>query len=121
MRCAARDRVQLAAHLVNDEYVWSWNSRVDRPREPGSRPLEFRQSTFQGQVLSPEQLSRLRLDANPALLSQGRATQLALAVLDGQGSLQEAASKLTVELPDQFPGVPQALTFLCSLYGRYWR
>jgi protein arginine N-methyltransferase 1 len=113
--------VQLTAQLVNDDYIWSWNSRVDRPGEPGFRPLEFRQSTFQGLVLSPERLSRMRLDTPPVVLPHGRATQSALVAMNGQAALQDIASKLAAELPDQFPGVAEAVAFLCSLYGRYWR
>jgi protein arginine N-methyltransferase 1 len=113
--------IQLAAHLVNDNYTCSWISRVDRPREPASPPLEFRQSTFQGLALSPELLSRMRLDTPPVLLPQGQATRSALAAMDGRATLQSIAAQLAAELPDQFAGEAEAVAFLCSLYGRYWQ
>ncbi len=113
--------IELAARLMNDDYIWSWNSRIGKSRESGARTIEFRQSTFQGLVLSPEVLARSRLDAVPVLLPQAQAIQSALGTMDGATRLQDIAAKLMAEQPGQFPDVSQAVAFLCSLYGRYWR
>ena len=113
--------VRLRARLVNDDYIWSWNTRIDNHDEHRSGPLEFQQSTFQGQSFSPDQLSRMRLDAAPVLLPKGQATLSALAAMNGRASMHEIASMLAAELPDQFPRAAQAVKFVSALFGQYWR
>ena len=115
--------VTLRCHLMNaaDDYIWSWNSRVDRSLDRSQGPLVFEQSTFHGRLLAAGQLPRLRLDAAPVLLPHGQAARIALALMDGQTPMHEIASKLTAEFPGQFPRVAQAIKFVSSLYERFWR
>lgn len=52
VREAERVEVKLRADLVRDDYVWTWDTNFTDQR------LEFRQSTFFGVALSPEQLRK---------------------------------------------------------------
>jgi protein arginine N-methyltransferase 1 len=55
LRAGDRLTVELAASLVDGDYVWSWSTR-QTPRA-GGRPVEFRQSNLAALVIS---LDRLR-------------------------------------------------------------
>jgi protein arginine N-methyltransferase 1 len=52
--------VELQAKLVNGDYVWRWNTRVQDPVNPAHVKADFRQSTFFGVLRSPDQLKQWR-------------------------------------------------------------
>jgi protein arginine N-methyltransferase 1 len=49
--------LELRANLVNDTYIWQWNTTIRRER--GDLPREFRQSSLAGAPLSLERLHAL--------------------------------------------------------------
>jgi protein arginine N-methyltransferase 1 len=52
--------VDLQAKLVNGDYVWRWNTRVESGTNPAQVKADFKQSTFFGVLRSPEQLTKWR-------------------------------------------------------------
>ena len=50
----------IAASLLHDEYVWSWNTRI-RSGRTGEPKAAFSQSTFLGTPLSLETLKKQRM------------------------------------------------------------
>lgn len=52
-------KLRLAAKLIEDDYVWRWDTDVFTPHEAQPK-VSFRQSTFFGVPLSPSRLKELR-------------------------------------------------------------
>lgn len=115
---AAGDRVraELRAHLVGDDYVWGWDSTVERDGRP---PLSFRQSTFFSNPPSPARLRRHADGFRPTLAEEGRIDALALARMDGSAPLGDIARELRERFPARFATWEAALAHVGELSGRY--
>jgi type I protein arginine methyltransferase len=108
--------VEVDARLVRGEYVWGWNTRIV---PAGGEAVEFRQSTFFADPLSPERLRRRHPGYRPRLREEGRADAAALARMDGGASLDEIARELRALFPDRFPSFEEALTYAGRLAETY--
>lgn len=118
VRLAPGDRVraELSVRLVSGDYVWSWNSTVEREGQP---PLEFRQSTFQATVPSPTRL-RKRADAYRAALGEeGRIDAWVLGRMDGSATLGEIARELRERFSARFATWEAALAHVGRLSETY--
>jgi protein arginine N-methyltransferase 1 len=92
-----RIRAEIQARLAGSEYLWFWNTTVERA---GSPSLSFRQSTFSASAPSPDRLRR-RADAFvPRLNGDGEIAAFVLSRMDGNAS----AGQIARELMDRFPG-----------------
>jgi protein arginine N-methyltransferase 1 len=101
-----RVRVEMRARLVGSDYVWVWNTRVDRG--DGSRE-EHRQSTLLSQPFSAETLRRRAHDHRPVLGEQGRIDLAALGMMEGGATLEEVARELRRRFPARFARWEEAL------------
>jgi protein arginine N-methyltransferase 1 len=111
-----RVRAELQARLVAGDYVWVWNSTIERAGEP---PMEFRQSTFLANPPSPERLRR-RADGHlPTLGEEGRIDAYALSRMDGSIALGEVARELRERFPARFPTWEAALAHVGRLSEQY--
>jgi protein arginine N-methyltransferase 1 len=119
LRAGEELEVFLSAHLVQGNYVWCWETTAPRACAGGSTPPRFRQSTFQGTVFSAERLRKLSSAHVPALSDEGRAAHFALGRMSGERPLGELAADLRAAFPEQFPSLPEALTFLGDLAQCY--
>jgi protein arginine N-methyltransferase 1 len=108
--------VEVDARLVRDDYVWGWNTRILPSR---GEAVEFRQSTFFADPLSPERLRRRQPGYRPRLREEGRADAAALARMDGGASLDEIACELRDLFPARFPSFEEALTHAGRLAEAY--
>jgi hypothetical protein len=54
--------VSMQARLINDDYVWSWNSRVTANGGAERVKASFRQSTFLGEPISLDALKKSAAD-----------------------------------------------------------
>ena len=115
---AAGDRIEadFQARLVGDEYVWIWESRVERRDRPS---IDFRQSTFLANPPSPSRLRRRAHDFRPVLGEEGRIDAMILARMDGGATLGEIAREVRAAFPARFPTWEEALTRVGRLSEGY--
>lgn len=118
VRVAGGDRiaVDLRARLVGEDYVWVWETRIDRA---GGETVRFRQSTTLAEPLSPERLRRRAHGHRPALGEEGRIDRMVLERMDGAASLEEIARAVHAAFPARFPRWEDALTHVGRLSERY--
>ncbi len=115
---SAGDRLvsDIQARLVGDDYVWVWDTRIERA---GLDPLQFRQSTVRGQPLSPGRLRKRAHGFRPRLGEEGRIDAMILARMDGGTSLEEVAREVHAAFPARFPRWEDALTHVGRLSEQY--
>lgn len=115
---AAGDRiaVDLQARLVGDDYVWIWDTRIERAGRP---PLELRQSTLLGEPISPARLRKRAHGFRPALGEEGRIDGMILGRMDGGASLEEIARAVHAAFPARFARWEDALTRVGRLSEQY--
>ena len=110
--------VSLQANLVGDDYVWRWESKINRP---GQSPLHFRQSTFQAANFTPEALRRRSADFVPSLSPEGLADRWLLQAMDGKKPLQQMAQAAAERFPSLFPRWEDALHRAAELARQFSR
>lgn len=103
--------VNLETKLVENDYVWRWNTRIEPLAGSSASPIHFEQSQLAGAALSPTQLRRLAADHIPHLSDEGILRRRTFELMDGRISLEEIARKLAAEFPQRFPGWKQALSY----------
>ena len=113
--------VNLEAKLVENDYVWRWTTRIERPGGADASPIHFEQSQLAGAVLSPKQLHKIAADYIPQLSEEGLLRRRAFELMDGKLSLEEIAHQLAKEFPQRFPGWRQALTYAGTVSQEYSR
>ena len=116
---AEGDRADLAlrAHLVDDDYVWHWRTRITAT--DGKEKARFDQSTFRG---TPRDLEALRRGAEsfaPRLADKGAATHAALAAMDVATPLGDIAARLHRDFPTHFPTRQAAFRHVAALSQQY--
>lgn len=103
--------VTLDAKLVENDYVWRWNTHIEQLDETSGLPVYFAQSQLNGTVLSPKQLHRSAADHIPWLSDEGLLRRRTFELMDGKATLEEIARKLAVEFPKRFSSWHQALSY----------
>lgn len=118
MDAGDRFEVRLLANLLDEEYVWSWTSKVLRK---GSETPEhvFKQSTFLSRILAPEKLKQRSSTIVPAISSDHLVDRHCLSLFDGKASLGEIADALSLAFPGRFEGKAKTLAHVSKLASRY--
>ncbi|MGK7901699.1 MAG: 50S ribosomal protein L11 methyltransferase, partial [Hormoscilla sp.] len=111
--------VTLQANLVNEDYIWRWESRVFEQGDPDKVRYNFKQSTFFGKPLVPAQLHKQGDSYVPQLNQEGKIAQLILALMSEEKPLGEIARELTEKFPDRFPTWKVALSRVGEMSKRY--
>jgi protein arginine N-methyltransferase 1 len=111
--------IDLRAHLVGGEYVWSWVTRITGPG--GEVTADFKQSTFLAMPLAPAQLRRCAAGFLPVPGDDVPVDRFILGQLTGQLTLGEITDRLVAEFPDRFPAWNVALTRVGEIAARYGR
>ena len=75
--------VRFDAHLVGDDYVWQWSTKVLAQGDPLRVKAAFRQSTLDGVPLSLDRLQKREAGHVPALTEDGEIDRLILSLVDG--------------------------------------
>lgn len=110
-------KVKLSADLVQEEYVWRWDSQV--MHHNGGAGASFRQSSFHGQLINPDHLTTRRPSYRP-LLSPGAGVDAAgLRLLVEGASLGEAAATLAERFPEYLVSPESALSHVAALAESY--
>lgn len=103
--------VDLAAKLVEEDYVWRWTTHIEPLSRTSASPIHFEQSQLAGAVLSPKRLHRLAADYIPQLSEEGQLRRRTFELINGKASMEEIAHKLAAEFPQRFSSRQQALSF----------
>jgi protein arginine N-methyltransferase 1 len=107
--------VEMQAKLLENDYFWSWSTRIESAENAGKTIKCFEQSQLQGAVLSLTKLRKIRSDYVPKLSEDGLLRRRVLELMDGNTPLETIARKLTSEFPERFERWQQALTFAGSV------
>jgi protein arginine N-methyltransferase 1 len=102
--------VRLSANLVDDDYVWRWDTQVRKANGKKSLSADFKQSTISGRPLSAQRLRKRASIHVPLLNEQGEIEKCVLALMDGKTSLDEIAQELTKRFPNRFATPSEALS-----------
>jgi len=113
--------VDLAAKLVENDYLWRWTTRIKPLLGSSTSPVHFDQSQFAGAVLSAAQLHRIAADYIPRLSDEGVLRRRTFELMDGRASLEEIAHKLVAEFPHRFSSWQQALSYAGLLSQEFSR
>ena len=108
--------VRLDAHLVGEEYVWRWGTRIEAG---GLVKADFRQSTFFGECISQESLRRRGAEHTPVLNEDGRIDRFILERMGSGASLRDIASEVSTHFPSRFDDWRRALARVGSLSEKY--
>ena len=111
--------VEFAARLTGEDYVWTWATTIRRDTQ--TQPVvTFRQSTFHGAPLSPQQLQKRREDYAPTLNQEGAVVRFVLDSMQGKATLAAIADALAAEFPTRFAHRRDAVDYVARwsrLYG----
>ncbi|MEZ5645282.1 MAG: class I SAM-dependent methyltransferase [Burkholderiaceae bacterium] len=113
------DRVksQLSVHLVKDDYIYRWKTRVTRP--DGRVVADFDQSTFMASVKSLADIRKGSTEYNPNLTDDGKVTLAALQGMTGNAPVLEIARDLAARFPERFSNAEAALDVVARLSRAY--
>ncbi len=105
--------VKLDANLVGKDYVWRWETEI--AGADGGKKVRFRQSSFEGTLVSPHTLRRRAVDHVPVLTAEGEAERFLLEGMDGRTSLQEIAKKAAGRFPEVYSSDEEAFERVSEL------
>ncbi|HZI61750.1 MAG TPA: 50S ribosomal protein L11 methyltransferase [Pyrinomonadaceae bacterium] len=105
------DRIQvtLRADFIRDDYVWRWDTYVFAAGDSVTPRASFKQSTFFGVPLSPEQMRKQAAAYKPALDHRGEARSFIMELMTGENSLAEIAARLAKRFPSRYTDWQDAL------------
>lgn len=112
---------RLRADLVDDDYVWQWDTQVMVRGDAGCVKARFRQSTFHGAPISLDQLKQREAGFIPQRTEAAEITQFVLSMMDGWTPLGDIAAALTARFPKRFARQQDALTWAADLAEQYSR
>lgn len=114
-----RVSVQIRADLVGGDYVWCWNTDITTAADPSRKVASFRQSIFQGAVVSPENLRKRAQSFVPVLNEDGRIDQMILQQMADHVPLEKIAQTIAAQSPSRFPTWQDALNYVGDLSAKY--
>ncbi|HEX5966129.1 MAG TPA: 50S ribosomal protein L11 methyltransferase [Pyrinomonadaceae bacterium] len=105
------DRIQLtlSADFIRDDYVWRWDSKFFSGGDSVTPKANFKQSTFYGVPLSPEQMQKQAASYKPSLDQRGQVRSFILEMMTGENSLAEIAARLADRFPHRYADLQDAL------------
>ena len=104
-----RVEVTLRADFIRDDYVWRWDTKFFSAGESVAPKMSFKQSTFFGAPLSPEQMRKQAESYKPALDQRGEARSFIMELMTGENSLADIAERLTERFPQRYVDRQDAL------------
>lgn len=114
-----RVSISLRANLVSGDYVWQWDTRISSRGDTGHVKAHYKQSTFYGVPLSPDQLRKTGSGYLPTLNEDGQIHQFILHKMDGATPLGDIAKELVDRFPMRFPNWPHAMARVGELSRKY--
>ena len=111
--------VSFQANLVDDDYIWRWNSRVYEQNDPGKVKASFNQSSFDAAPLSLEKLRKTEISFKPELNDKGLVDLQIIKLMEQSFSLEEVAQQIANKFPQKYQDIQQALTHVGKLFVKY--
>lgn len=109
--------VQIKANLVDDEYVWTWNTCITDLK--GREIAKFEQSTFYSQRLSISELRKNSLTYVPSINVDGEVDAFIIGSMNGKSSVEQIASSVNEKFPGVFKDVRDASARVSRLAKKY--
>ncbi len=111
--------ISLKATLVNDDYLWQWNTVILSQGNTDQKKAEFRQSDFNGLPISISNMSKREANYKPVLNENGVIDQMIINMMDEGQLLENIARKVTEQFPDRFPDWGKALGYVGKISVKY--
>ncbi|MBI3786931.1 MAG: 50S ribosomal protein L11 methyltransferase [Ignavibacteriales bacterium] len=111
--------VVFQAKLVDDNYLWSWNTCVQRESDAGEVKADFKQSTFFGTPLTAGRLHKRSDSYVPVKLEDGQIDNLILGLMNGKTSLRDIASQVVARFPTRFTTWREAFARVAEISEKY--
>ena len=111
--------VTLRANLVGKDYIWRWETETAGAN--GDKKVHFRQSTFEGAIVSSRTLRRHAIDHIPVLTAEGAAERFLLGAMDGRASLEEIAKRASERFPEIYSSHEDAFERVSELARKFSR
>lgn len=111
--------IQFRADLIQDDYVWTWNTRICNRHRPSELKANFKQSTLSGAPLTPSQLHKREATFLPTASEEARLHSFVLSKMNGVSSNLEIATEVVRQFPLRFPSVVEAVDFVAELSSQY--
>lgn len=109
--------LRIAARLVNDGYVFRWDTRVTDVA--GATKAEFAQSTFKDRPLKLARLKQAAENFVPKLNAEGEIDLAILNAISDSQELGEIAKEMALRYPVRFPSIRAALAYVGRVSSRY--
>jgi protein arginine N-methyltransferase 1 len=112
--------IDLEARLVDEDYIWSWKTRVFDQGVEGREKAHFSQSTFLGAPLSRSRVQKRAASYTPSLGENGRIARFVLDLMAESLTLGDIADRVSARFCQRFPTRQDALSYvgeLSRLYG----
>jgi protein arginine N-methyltransferase 1 len=114
-------RVRMGANLVDEDYIFTWDTVVLAKGKADKVKADFRQSTFFGTPLSAARLRKRAAHYLPEVNEEGEIDRFVLVAMKGKTSSEQIARELTEQFPARFTNVVDALTRVGELAVKYSR
>ena len=111
--------VSLRADLIGDEYIWSWETSIHGADNPAEIKAHFKQSSFNGGLLSLSDLRKGAASHKPVVNDTGLVDNEIINMMLQGHSLDEIAHGIVEKFPDYFPDFKQALAHTGELSLKY--
>ena len=113
--------VELRVDQVNDDYVWSWRSRVRRPEPHAWTRARFSQSSFFASPFLESKLRSRAADHRPALSEEGDIALLVLNMMRDGCTLERISREVSARFSSRFPTWRTALDHVGTLSTAFAR
>jgi type I protein arginine methyltransferase len=110
------DLVRVGIRMLPREVVLAWRIRVERR---GHVIADYRHSTWEGMLVTREELARTRPGYAPALTDRGRARRTVLELCNGQRLLSDIEQEVYRQYGDLFRSSGEAAVFVAEVVTRY--
>jgi hypothetical protein len=111
-----RDSIRVGIRILPREVVLAWDVRVERQ---GRVVAEHRHSTWQGMLVTREDLSLTNPGHAPTLTPRGLARRTVLELCDGHRLLGDIESEVHRRHADLFASAAEAAEFVAEVVTRY--
>jgi protein arginine N-methyltransferase 1 len=110
-----------SASLVEDDYIFRWDTRVVAATDPSCVKAAFTQSTLFASPLLPDILARAEESHVATCNEEGEAVAFVLARADGRATLGDLSQQVQAAFPELLRSPAEALRFVTGVSQKYFR
>jgi len=112
-------KLTIEAELVDGEYIWRWFTRIQAREDASVIKADFKQSTANDSVLSPERLAGQAKNSRPVLGDAGQIDLFIMGKMDGRATVAQIAREMFSLFPDRFKDQGEALIHVYEVAQQY--